>query len=304
MSAKAIMGWLVPAVLVGALALRPDVPPASRWRSPSPAPPSIPPGQTLPVVPETEPANRPQGDPKPARADRLQPESRLALVRYIGGEFAHAVRPLPSLKSGYRVAVGAAVDEQALRQAVGRSGAAANPGDTVQVTKIEFHPRDILLDINGGAREKKRWRDRIQIGIAGAGPAVVSNPGATSSTPGYQRTGATLIFDFGRPVPDMTPEEFKQHIAGFLDFSKQRSAAVQWVETLPAEFQQAIKEKRAVVGMDRDMVIAALGRPEQKIRERDPDGTETEDWVYGQPPGKTVFVKFAGDKVIAVREFP
>jgi len=55
--------------------------------------------------------------------------------------------------------------------------------------------------------------------------------------------------------------------------------------------------------MDHDMVIAALGRPDHKVRERTEQGEETEDWIYGDPPSKTVFVTFLGDKVIRVKEF-
>jgi len=51
------------------------------------------------------------------------------------------------------------------------------------------------------------------------------------------------------------------------------------------------------------MVLAALGRPEHKVRERTPDGDETEDWIYGSPPARTTFVTFAGDKVIRVEQF-
>jgi len=300
--------WLL--VSPGFLLADADVPELLRLRRPLGSLAQIPPNQNLPVVSglPSGTASRAAGknssktDGLPA-AGRLQPQSRLALVRYISGEFARAVRPLPSARKGFRFQVGAPVDEQALRRALASGGSSANPGDTVQITRIEFRDTEIVLDINGGTREHKRWRDRIQIGVAGApGPTVrVENPNAPQ---GFQRAGSILVLDFGRPLPDMTPDEFKQLVSPFLDFSKQRSASVQWVETLPPEFQQAIKEKRAVVGMERDMVIAALGRPERKVRERDPDGRETEDWIYGQPPGKTVFVKFAGEKVIAVREYP
>ena len=69
------------------------------------------------------------------------------------------------------------------------------------------------------------------------------------------------------------------------------------------EFKQAITDHEAIVGMNHEMVLAALGRPEHKVRERDPDGTETEDWIYGTPPARTTFVTFTGDKVIRVKEF-
>ena len=53
--------------------------------------------------------------------------------------------------------------------------------------------------------------------------------------------------------------------------------------------------------MDRDQVILALGKPRTKMRETK-DGLELEDWVYGNPPGKIVFVTFNGSKVLKVKE--
>jgi hypothetical protein len=62
-----------------------------------------------------------------------------------------------------------------------------------------------------------------------------------------------------------------------------------------------VEEKKAVEGMDREQVLLAMGRPNHKSRETK-DGLEVEDWVYGQPPGRIVFVTFSGDKVIQVKE--
>jgi hypothetical protein len=102
----------------------------------------------------------------------------------------------------------------------------------------------------------------------------------------------------------MTPDDLKGYLSAMLDFGGQRSAAVQWVDTLPPAVKQAITDKRAVYGMTRDEVIAAIGKPEHKVRETQPDGTEVEDWIYGTPPGQTVFVSFDGDMVIKVEQFP
>jgi hypothetical protein len=102
----------------------------------------------------------------------------------------------------------------------------------------------------------------------------------------------------------MTPEDLEQFLSGVIDFSKQHSAAVQWVESLPPDIQKAIQDKQPVVGMDHEMVLAAIGRPDRKIREKGPDGNEIEDWIYGTPPAKTIFVSFEGDKVTQVHQYP
>jgi hypothetical protein len=134
-------------------------------------------------------------------------------------------------------------------------------------------------------------------------PTVTSTP--ANQPAGIQAgSGSTIELDFGKPIPEMTPEELKQLLAPVLDFSKQRSAAVHWVDTLPPEMKKAVEEKRAVVGMDREMVVAAMGKPERKVRERDNDGNEVEDWIYGEPPKKTVFVRLMGDRVTQVKSFP
>ena len=60
--------------------------------------------------------------------------------------------------------------------------------------------------------------------------------------------------------------------------------------------KKAIQDRRPTIGMDREEVVAAIGKPEHKVRERDAEGNEIEDWIYGQPPSKTVFVRFQGEQ--------
>jgi hypothetical protein len=74
------------------------------------------------------------------------------------------------------------------------------------------------------------------------------------------------------------------------------------VDTLPEPVKKAIKEKTAIVGMDKDQVLTSMGRPNNKSRETNADGDELEDWVYGNPPGKMTFVRFKEGKVSEVRD--
>jgi hypothetical protein len=283
-------------VLAALLALGADVPDATHFRTPLPGLPSLsslPAASALPdifMAVDQHGVNQPTG---------LKPASRLAIVRFVGGEFAKAVQPLPGGKNGFKITVGKPVDDKSLKAAVKSRGAAVNPGSTVQITAIEFRAKEIVFQINGGGKKKFRLGEHIQVGVGGGTVNPTNSAPATAAEP----RGATLILDFGEPLPDMSPDDLKQDLSAVLDFSREHSATVNWVDTLPPQFKQGIKDRQAVVGMDHEMVIAALGRPDHKVRERDPNGDETEDWIYGSPPAKTLFVTFAGDKVIRVKEF-
>lgn len=237
----------------------------------------------------------------PASSGKLSEQNRLDIIRYVDGEFAKVVRPLPSVKHGFLLTPGKKVDQQALKSALVLSQPAANPGDTVQITGIEFRPKQIVVKINGGANPSESWRNRIhiQMGMPFPTTRVLRN-----QPPGLIRRGSTLVLNFGHPVPNVTPDQIEHYLSPFLNFTGQQSAAQNWVDTIPAQFRQAIEQHQAIVGMDRKMVIAALGRADHKVREFKPDGTETEDWIYGDPPGTTIFVTFRGEKVVRVKKFP
>jgi hypothetical protein len=231
------------------------------------------------------------------RSTEMQSATRLNLVRYVDGEYAKVVLPLPSRKNGFRYKPGEPVDQKELHQAL-MHGSAANPGDRIQITEVDFHTKEIVISINGGTKGHFNWRKHLQIGIGPMQPAQ-----KVSDRPTTARSGAELVLDFGDPVPDLSPDELKHDLSPFLDFSGEHSAAVNWVDTLPPQFQQAIKEHKAIEGMNHDMVAAAMGRPDQKFRERNENGKETEDWIYGHPPSKTTEVVFAGDTVIRVQVY-
>jgi hypothetical protein len=261
---------------------------------------SVPLALPLRAAPVPGPGSGPD-DQTPPKSDTLQVESRLALIRFVDGEFAKAVAPLPGGKSGLHLKAGAPLDTRTLQMTLQGHDAAANPGDKVQITRLLFKERQIEVYINGGGNKGSSWRDHMQLEVGGGGQIAGTDP----NVPSIQQTpGATIYLDFDKPLPDMTPDDLKTYLSAVLDFGGQRSAAVQWVQTLPPAVQQAITDKRAVYGMTRDEVIAAMGKPEHKVRESQPDGTEIEDWIYGNPPGKTVFVSFDGDVVIKVEQFP
>lgn len=278
---------------------------------------TFPAGETLPALQGTPPsadqgrpapAASPDKSEKPDKSDpstntkpvgSLQPASRLSLVRYVDGEIVQVVRPIPSGKKGLHIKAGAAPNENTLSIASSSAGPSINPGDRAQITDLDFKEKQIIIDINGGGKGKTRLRDRIHLEVGGA-PSMSTTP----DTPVKTTEGATIYLDFDKPLPDMTAEDLEKMLSSVLDFSKRHSAAIQWVETLPPEIQKAIQDKQPVVGMDHEMVLAAMGRPDRKVREKGDNGNEIEDWIYGNPPAKTIFVIFEGDKVTQVHQYP
>ncbi len=237
------------------------------------------------------------GSETAGHSEHLTAGTELLLVRYVDGEYAKAVRAIPAGRKGFKVELKKPVDPQDLSDALRLYGIVANPGDTVQITGLDFDAHSVRVEINGGGRKHFNWRQHVQFGMGNMG----------SPPPNYvdpqQPTGGVLVVDFGRQdVPNLSADQLKSDLSPFLDFSK-HSAAQNWVDTLPPKYQKAIKEHEAVVGMDQDMVIAAMGLPDKKIRQWDPEGRETDDWIYGLPPSPSTFVTFQGENVIRVKHY-
>jgi len=289
-----------------------DVPRAISLRNDSHAPAeSFPSGESIPLWPTI--VSREEQEPPPAapasgkKSATLQENSKLALIRYVSGEFAKARKPVPGGKEGFVLYTDKPLNQDSLDHAVARRGAAVNTGDSVQITGLEFKEHTIGVDLNGGGHPKKHWRDHLQIGMGGGMPmpqtqtTTTQDQGPAGFQPGM---GGTIYVQFPKAIPDLTPDELKEILGPFLDFAKVRSAAVHWIDTLPPEMKKAITERHAVLGMDREEVVAAIGKPDRKVRERDANGNDTEDWIYGHPPDKTIFVKFTGERVTSIKQYP
>ena len=265
--------------------------------------------EQIPLFPNSaNPSDNTQSQEKSTGTSKnapLQESSKLTLIRFVSGEFAKAVKALPAGKQGFIVYVGKPLNTELLDRAVATHGAAVNTGDNVQITRLEFRGHQIVVDLNGGGRGKHHWRDHLQIGIGGGYPTMRTKSTQEGGPPGLQPgMGSTIFLEWNKSVPDMTPADLKQLLSTFLNFEKERSASVHWVDTLPPEMKKAIQERRPVLGMDREELIAAMGKPDHKVRERDSEGNDIEDWIYGQPPSKTIFVRFTGDHVTSIKQFP
>jgi hypothetical protein len=232
-------------------------------------------------------------------AEKLTFDDRVELTRGLMAEYAKSKILLPRSKKALEFDAAGSYDKKRWADIAQQSGPAARTGDMVQITKIDIESDRIELQINGGFKGGRKWYHGIQVsgGMGGGGtPVPVSSKGDVNA-PG----GTSIVILFHKPLEPIKAAEIKKMLAPVLDFEK-RSVTEIYSETLPPETQKAIKEKRALVGMDREQVVMALGRPVHKSRETDSEGMEIEDWVYGRPPGRITFVTFNGDKVVKVKE--
>lgn len=228
-----------------------------------------------------------------ADSKKLTEDQRIEILRGLNSEYAKIKVPLPRSKSALEVTTSGTRDEAKWTAAEKEYGPAGRVGDLIQVTRVDIGKDRIVLDLNGGIKGGRRFLDHVQIGM---GTQTTPINGAPTNAPG----GTSVALIFGGPIGEVTSAEIKKMLQPILDFEKE-SVTANYVDTLPEPIKEAVKAKKAIEGMNHDQVLLAVGKPVHKSRETK-EGTEYEDWIYGEPPGRVTFVTFTGDKVIKVKE--
>jgi len=228
----------------------------------------------------------------PLPQGKLTERGRRELIRNLEAEQGFAHRALPvsagiTLQANGQLTPGPAE----YRKLIYQKGQSAAPGDRVVITALEFKGDRIIVDFNGGPYAKHRFLRHIQINDAPVTPDT-----------GEVATGSriTLVFEGG--IPEISSPEVKALLEPLIDFGVKTSEQA-YADTLPPALKDAIAAHEVLVGMNHRMVLAALGAPENKMREQqsgDPNGARYEEWIYGHVPQTIRFVRFVGDRVTMV----
>jgi hypothetical protein len=223
----------------------------------------------------------------------ISKETRVDLIRAFDSELVYIRAPFPMGKRGLTLKDGVITPRgQELQSMMAMEGPAVKPGDQARISAIAVKGDRIHFEINGGPIQKKKWYQRIEVGgMGGTAPIAPSDPNANP-----RGTFVDLVFD--HYVPDLSAPELKQLLRPVFDFDA-KSPVEAYLETVPPKVKDAIKNHQVLVGMNREMVTYAKGRPPKKVREKDGD-TEYEDWIYGEPPQDVDFVRLVGDEVVRV----
>jgi hypothetical protein len=227
---------------------------------------------------------------------RVRNYDQLLLVRGLGHEVAVAKIPLPWGRHGIHIRSDGSVDQAQAWKELRSKGESVKPGMPVEITDIKFRPGKLLFAINGGGKAGGHWYDHLQIGMGPDPAPIVSSQQSTTPSNGSYITLA-LPKKHGTP----TVGEVEHLLSQALDFHRE-SPTVLYSPSVPPQFKQAIKKHQVVVGMDRDAVLSAKGPPDRKVRKDNADGSEEEDWIYGQPP-HVLFVIMTDGTVTKVKQY-
>ena len=217
---------------------------------------------------------------------------RRELIRNLEAEQGFAHRALPLGEDLILVANGnLRPSGDAYKEMLYKKGQSAAPGDRIVITTVTVKDDRIVFDLNGGPYLKHRFLRHIDLNDV----PIVPDDGA-------QVTGCrvTLLFEGG--LPGVSAPEVKALLDPIVDFGVKTSAEA-YADSLPAFLKDAVAHHDVLVGMDRKMVLAAMGAPQSKVRELVPGSTTRryEEWIYGQMPQTVRFVRFEGDRVTELR---
>ncbi len=224
----------------------------------------------------------------PLPTDHMTERGRRELVRNLEAEqgFAHRALPLGvvTLQANGNLSPGPAD----YRKMIYEKGQAAAPGDRVIITSLEFKGDRIIVDLNGGPYAKHRFLSHVQLNDAPV------------AQPQVQATGSRVTLVFEGFLPEISAPEVKALLEPVIDFGVKTTDQA-YADTLPPKLRDAVAAHEVLVGMNHRMVLAALGAPENKLREQQgADGGHYEEWIYGHVPQTIRFVRFVGDRVTLV----
>jgi hypothetical protein len=222
--------------------------------------------------------------------ESIDQRGRLDLIRNLESEQGFAHRELP-LGAGVKLVANGNMTprDEAYKQMLYEKGQSASPGDRVEITSLQFLTDRIVIDFNGGPYAKHRFLSHIELNDM---PLAARGPIATGCR-------ITLVFEGG--VPELSAAEVKALLDPLVDF-KAKSSAEAYANSLSPKVRDAVENHSILVGMDRRMVIAAVGEPQTKHREHtegsDDSSAVYEEWIYGQTPQPVQFVRFRNGRVV------
>lgn len=229
------------------------------------------------------------------QAQPLDARGHQDILRTLTAEQGFAMRPFPRGKKGIFLAANGKLTPAGEKYVaeVTEQGLSVKPGERVVLSNVRIDKDRLIFDLNGGPERKHDFLRHIQVGV---GSPNMSSP--VVQDPGQEPVGARLTLTFDKFVPDVTPAQVKALLAPLISFDM-KTPVQAYTDTLPPKLKEAILDHRVMVGMSTEMVLFAMGQPENKSREVEGQ-MPFEEWIYGHSPQDVQFVRINGNRVIRV----
>ncbi|QNI33924.1 hypothetical protein H7849_08470 [Alloacidobacterium dinghuense] len=230
----------------------------------------------------------------PLPTDPLTERGKQELIRFLTAEQGFAMRPLPLGSKGLTLHANGDMQPSGsdYMNALNEKGTSAKAGDRCVISDVKIKDDKIILQLNGGPDHKHKWLRHVSIGM----DPVNTNPVVKDD--GQEPVGSRLTLVFPHAVPEVSGKTVEALLAPLLGFGL-KSPVVAYTDTLPPKLKQAILDHEVLVGMSTEMVVYAMGQPQQKVREREGQ-MPFEEWIYGEAPKPVEFVRINGNRVIRV----
>ncbi|MFC5864564.1 hypothetical protein ACFPT7_19810 [Acidicapsa dinghuensis] len=217
------------------------------------------------------------------------------ILRVLTAEQGFAMRPLPRGKKGLTLEANGKLSPAGMPYVnqVNEQGLSVKPGGRIVISNIRIEKEKIVFDMNDGPDRKHEFLRHVEIGVGGSG---ATNPIVQDD--GTEPTGTRVTLVFHKYVPEVTPAQVKALLSPLISFDM-KTPVQAYTDTLPPQLKKAILDHHVMVGMNTDMVLYALGHPDDKSREIEGQ-TPFEEWIYGHPPEDVTFVRINGNRVIRV----
>lgn len=229
----------------------------------------------------------------PLSTEPVTRRDREELVGFLSALQGFAMRPLPVAVLKLRANGALKPSGLSYEQLVQAKGMSVGAGKRVEITNVWIKKDSIRIDLDGGPFRKHRWLRHISIG---------TNPYYTMPVvpedENHDPAGTRIDLLFRHGVPELTGMQVEALLRPLIDFGV-KTPVEAYAETLPPFLRKAVKAHHVLVGMNREMVLAALGEPHTKMQEAI-HGQMMHIWIYGEPPAPTEFVRFYGERVVRV----
>src|SRR5437868_7073852 len=144
---------------------------------------------------------RADSKPKAQEGDRpISTITRMNLIRGLNAEFVFVRSAFPMGTKGLVLRNGQlSPSADQVRARVGQYGLAAKPGDRAQITNVEIKDRQVIFELNGGLKKKKKWYQHIEVGGMGGMTPVGGDSSAANPHGPIWLCNSTALFPKCRP---------------------------------------------------------------------------------------------------------